>query len=337
MPPVFYRNNPSLLDGHLARWEGLSAYEVRALAWNLRYDFRVSIPRSEMLVSRVAAVAEAGIDPLQKALIGYHKETVQSAASPSFLRGNDENIVLGGGSLDVVHPRLPLGTILDLTALAPTFREARLQGHPAFKRFRTEDQIEYQTDSRNARAWNGFLEKRFMAKDEAGREEFLDEVFYALSKFPRHPVWVTSWDRLQANLKAPRCLEILGAPRRDGPRILLALRYEARDAGTLVRPCQLDAGDFAYHYPSPPKRALKDGGATMDLAVPRGMGDLVPEFIHSQVRFKVEYWKAANHWLEITSGPVMGDLAGARRQHQRLLQARYGTHNPPWMEEFSET
>ena len=334
MPPVFNRYHPSLLDAHLSGWEASQDYPRRAMAWNLRYDFRVFPHRAEQFSKGLAAPLteplDAALDKLELTLVKYQKQTVREAARPSFLEHNEENIV------SAFQPRLLLGTVLDLSGLTHTMSEARRNKHPAFKRFRLEDQLSHAEGAWTAPAWNSFLQQHFLGKNDAGREEFLGDLFYAISKFPQHPVWVTSWDQLKPNLTVPRCLQLVGLPRRDHPRILIALRYPARDVGTLLRPSQLDAGFNPHHHPSPPSRPIKDGGAVMDLALPPGANGLVPEFIHSQIQFTVQHWRAANCWTGQTSAPVLCDLAEARRRHQGLLRTAHGVHNPPWMEEFPE-
>ena len=65
--------------------------------------------------------------------------------------------------------------------------------------------------------------------------------------------------------------------------------------------------------------SLCEGEATRRLPI-------VPEFIHPQTRFRVEYWKAAVRLCGVTTrivGPT-GGLPGYRAAHYEDLVAEYG-------------
>ncbi|HYP14283.1 MAG TPA: hypothetical protein VEQ63_10195 [Bryobacteraceae bacterium] len=333
----FFRNSNCSFEHHLSRWESGGDYSRVALAWNLRYDHRVFQGREAEFLKYFAG-APAGTDPLSVALVEYRKQTVCLRAGSSFLRGeNESNFVFGsprGGS--EIHPNLQLGTIFDLTGCLAAMNNARLDGHPAFRAVRIEDALKPEDAG-----WNGFLYEHFIRQDNLAKQRsLLDDIFYAVDKYAHHrpPTWVTYWDRLASYLTkgSIRALNALGMARRSSPRILVALRYAVRDVGNLVRPTQLDAGDFPFHYPSHPARTCPEGGTTMDCdrgAHYHSAVDLIPEFIHAPTLFNSSYWINGGSWIQQSMYPAPVGLSASRAAHQRALHSIYGLHSPHWMPE----
>ena len=123
-------------------------------------------------------------------------------------------------------------------------------------------------------------------------------------------------------------LEAVGIPRATYPRWILVLRYTAGEARPLVRPTQLEAGWFGFHFPSPLASSADAGGHAMSLGERDGnlRLQILPEFIHARVRYHLKHWKAAGQMCDVTTRAVglVDHLATYRAAHYEDLVADYG-------------
>lgn len=114
--------------------------------------------------------------------------------------------------------------------------------------------------------------------------------------FLDQPCWVAIKDEFLtlADLGTPASwLEAVGLPS-PGPlptdgrlreKVLVILSYSSSELRHLLRPSQIDAGWFAFHFPTPPSRPIDQGGLTMRAGAlgPRSAvadDSLVSEFVH---------------------------------------------------------
>ncbi|MBI1786386.1 MAG: hypothetical protein HYR60_02400 [Acidobacteria bacterium] len=325
--PVFGR----LSDNHgygaaLAAWRVSAFTDMRAMARNLMHDHRVS-PEREADFDAFGGRPRSA-EAIRRAITDYFQERIRVQKKPAFL---DEATNLGNivfGSAEVRDPLLSdyeLARVVDLTGLDRVFSEARRGGMAQFQGFTQETAADSE-----GRGTNRFLEPWLTTGPERA-EEFIEAVLQAMNRFrrttPHHPSWTTGWlafrDYIDAG--AERWLELVGVPKSVFPRWLIVLRYTVGEAGTVVRPTQLDAGWNAFHFPSPPQAARNVGGHPMDLRTSPPANGLIPEFIHEQIDHRMEHWIRAGGLSGATARVVDGDLASLRRTHHRLLVRSYGT------------
>jgi hypothetical protein len=170
-------------------------------------------------------------------------------------------------------------------------------------------------------------------------ERFVECVLRAMNEHriehPFQPTWATAWSAfLPHEMAGPdRWAQALGLCKVDYPRWFVLLRYRVREAGTLVRPTQLDAGWGVYHFPSPPQARLETGGKCMDLNIAGAGNPLLPEFIHKQIEHTMEHWLGTGQRIGRTTRPINGNLAALRRAHYSKLCATYGPGVSAWMPE----
>src|SRR4029077_447694 len=120
---------------------------------------------------------------------------------------------------------------------------------------------------------------------------------------PFNPTWAVLWNDLEMSLDNPpeQWLEVLGVPKQESGRWLVALRYTVGEAGTLARPTLLDAGWNAYHFPSPPQAPPRYGGHPMNLGDHVQAKRLPWEYVHSQISFNIAHWVAGGRRIGRTS------------------------------------
>lgn len=121
-----------------------------------------------------------------------------------------------------------------------------------------------------------------------------------------------------------RWVSALGVYKPVHPRWFLLLKYTVREAGTVARPTQLDAGWGAYHFPSPPRAPLPLGGHPMDLRLSPPATSVLPEFVHKQIRHTLRHWSDGGRHIGRTSAPSGGTLVAVRLTHHELLTRVYG-------------
>jgi hypothetical protein len=121
-----------------------------------------------------------------------------------------------------------------------------------------------------------------------------------------------------------RICEIFGKQLDRETRICL-LRYSAARAGTCVRPCQLDSGHSAIHFPTP-ATYTPCAGYPLDLRPPDD-ADLPVEYLH-YYPFDLEE-KDIVGWG--TAEATSFDLVSVRDRHRERLRSYYGGLPDGWM------
>lgn len=309
---------PAVFDEWLA---GLTM--SRAVARNLMHDHRVTRERAGFFDRFITRPCSC--ETFQRALLKYKERQVQHLSPPDFAVDtlNHGNVLSGtSDGAHVISKDLELANVLDLSLLTEPYAWA--QKHiKAFEGYRdvSPDRLETWLDSKLR---------------SAPPRRFIEDVFamltaYTAHKKPHHPTWVTTWDAFAPYVAQPpeRWPQAVGVERPVG-HWLIVLRYRVRDVGSLARPTQLDAGWYAYHFPSPPQAQASVGGHPVDLAHPGG-APLLPEFIHEQAAYTIEQWDAAGQHVGKIGHSRSWGVAQARRHHHRRLVAAYGVNVANWM------
>ena len=294
----------------------------RAVGVNVRLDHRVTPEREREFAAFVAD--PHGADEILNGIETYFDERIRTTKTPDFVVPslNESNLVSGKFGHAVLHKDLELVRILDLTGLDRVYQWAK----HALGMFR--DLPGRLTDDTLADWLENHLANR--------HRSFIEDVLRALSErsklFAFQPCWVTTWDAFEPILtEAPeKWLTSLGVYRPAAGRLLILLRYPVRDAGTVARPSQLDAGWYAHHFPSPPSVHLGLGGHPMDLSCSSGI--LFPEFIHEEIDYTIEYWDRTGQSVGKTSSPSPRNLGDQRSHHHTMLHVVYGDAVLSWMD-----
>jgi hypothetical protein len=142
------------------------------------------------------------------------------------------------------------------------------------------------------------------------------------------PVWAMSakvfFDDIDLGKDSPdRWFEVVGVHLDTAPVWAILLQYPLRDAGTVARPTILDAGGYAYHFPSPPGINAGLGGFMMDLCIDPACDHVRGEFVHETIDFKLEYWVAAGNRYAETTRTGRDGIGRQRTTHHGLLDRSY--------------
>jgi hypothetical protein len=291
-----------------------------AAAVNFVHDGRVSEERAAHFLRWCRQTGN--IADLALAAEEYLREQVRKFPVATFLH-EDNGINIIGTEDECMADDEPLATVLDLTGLAEVLRKGRIAGLAELQDLPAAASI---TDEQI----NGFYRDRLRHAASAMRHRTVDAILHAVYLSERQPTWAAGWDRFMRRIDAtPQSwLEAVGVPRATFPRWILVLRYTAGEAGTLVRPTQLEAGWSGYHFPSPATGPPDAGGHAMSLHARDGDLRLLllPEYIHARVRFRVQHWIAAGEMCDVTTRAVGPDdhLAAYRAAHHEDLIEHYG-------------
>ena len=307
MPPIFGRDpsqypSSHLYDNAIDAWLSRGP-EYCAMAHNIKHDHRVSWDRESAFDHYVHRPCSA--ESLQKAIVDYFERNIRIRRLPAYVyrETNGKNLLTGPNvRRPLLSPDSQLIRLLDLNGLGRMFRWASKQKR--WKRIFTEfpkvrriwrgqeAAPEKDTEGRDISDWlNDKLEKSSCSQSQS----FIIAALEALNSYgqntPFQPTWATAWSAFEPFEAAgpERWLQVLGVYRSSSPRWIVLLRYKVREAGTLVRPTQLDAGWDRYHFPSPPTTPLGNGGHSMDLRVAPPSTSLLPEYIHKQITHRPEH------------------------------------------------
>ena len=319
MSKLFFRDCPDTINGAIQSYLQASPgdHSAAAIVENFRLDHRVSEARAAEWLS---------LHPVSQAIdfpdaVKKYSDRVRDGRA--FLDDtNESNAVFGWNSSNLLAAKEELVTCLDLTGLHEVLRQpmGELTGdyfdhYPRTVVDESEDAVwdwHNQATSADAQLHAEQILKRLRA--------------HVASGYPRHPVWVSRWERVRGALSQDRpdqWLALLGMSRYFRPRRwLMLLKYQVQQTGTLVRPTVLDSGWYDYHYPSPPQAALQAGGHPMNLC--DRITSPIPEFIHEQSAhlLDVSYWMPG--WLGSTPPTVVvNDLKQLRERHRRVLSGHY--------------
>ncbi len=296
------------------------------MARNVMHDHRVSLIREQ---SFDALNGHPRTDAaLRNALIDHKESHIKTSAAPEFIDAklNGNNIVSGSPSVrQVIHKDARLVRVLDINGLTPIFQWAKRRGYAAFASFPTG------ASGTTVDGWLTDVIRR------TPHERFVKACLDAMNDYclhlPYHPTWAAAWQKFEPFVKegADRWLQVMGMHRPFPGRWLMLLRYLVREAGTVARPTQLEAGWGPHHFPSPPRARMRRGGHPMDLDVSGTPTGLLSEFVHQQISHTVDHWRDTASSIERTSGPTSGSLDIQRNGHHQRLILHYGRSVLHWM------
>ena len=252
MPPVFGRHipDPHPYDKAIAAWLGMSS-SYRAMARNVMHDHRVTVLREQRFGTFCSSPCT--YTSLESGIIDYFNSAVRTRRLPDYVFDslNGINILSGTPTgRHLVHKDLELVRLVDLNGLRVVFAWAKdrgLNGFASFPIVTTDDKVK------------DWLNYQILGRPSNQVERFVECVLRAMNEHriehPFQPTWATAWSAfLPHEMAGPdRWAQALGLCKVDYPRWFVLLRYRVREAGTLVRPTQLDAGWGVYHFPSPPQ------------------------------------------------------------------------------------
>lgn len=327
---VFGRDSrtPHPYASALHEWLASSDYHYRALARNVMHDHRVSARREQIFESSMAYPRTAR--ELEKAIVTYFETRVRTRPLPDYVFAgfNFDNFVTNAAAhLQLIHRDVSLVRVLDITGLHTVFQWAKNRLHPVFAVYPT--------------AWNEvitWLDAHIGPPNDVGQiDQFIETILEVLNSYrlvqPFQPTWATAWAGFErfATENPDVWAECLGMKKTTAPRWLILLRYTVREAGTIARPSQLDAGWYSYHFPSPPQAPLASGGHPMDLRAPADRVGLLPEFIHKQISHSIEHFRRAGSRMGRTTSVNNNALNIQREYHLELLTKSYGSSVRRWM------
>jgi hypothetical protein len=338
------------LEESLAFWEKSIDEYKRALAINLRCDYRIS----ERRANNFKIVFGKWLSNLDDALLNYQKIYVNGEKNPNnpdFCHA--ENLIFDcstGHCCIGFDPKEELVTVMCLNALRTILKDADnklpkriLPNWDELKNLGISEALP--VDS----SFNQWLDNQFTessGKTKSGNSievkkiiaAFFELLEYDLTKRPdyyKFPVWVTKWSLYQkvafisrsgGVLDIDRLNQVVGVNRKwDSWQIVV--KYPTNAVKSLYRPSQLDGGYYPHHFPPPPLQpdsafCFADGGHTVDLASLNL--DLLPEFIHQPIPLKLEYYQG------IIGKTTLKDykVSKPRETHYQNLSNIYYPHKP---------
>lgn len=297
------------------------------MACNLLHDGRIGSKREIQLDEYggkgIVAHPRTGI-ALSASVRDFFDKRIRSTSSPDYVKRelNGHNFIqtASGVQAQGINPTVSLARIIDLTGLRRVYIWAEEQGLPEFEGF--------EADERDT-GLNEYLAARLAAPGGDRASAFVAAVLDALDRrrkpFPFEPVWAVWWADFEPYVdeSAHRWLDLLGmrnAHTEANPRWLIALKYPLASVAPLVRPTQIDADWFPFHFPSPSTAAAEKGGHPMDLTMPPPNTTLLCEFIHQQIRHDVTQVQGGPRQ---TTSPQTGNLHRQRVAHLDRIQHFY--------------
>lgn len=335
MPPVFGREQDLShpYQEALQQWQSLRrSLALRAMARNVRHDHRVS-PEREADFQAFASKLGTDLD-LHNAIVQYHKERIRFRPDPEFLNRtiNESNLIILPND---VFPSedTELVRVLDLSGLNRVFAWAKKKERwkPKF--------VELENPNNDTIVYN-WLKKNLPEQVKEQARNFIGFILEVLNDSqidqPFQPVWATTWKAFTPykDCDPQRWVQLLGV-RKEQPSCLVLLKYTVKEAGTLVRPTQLEAGWYECHFPSPPTARLEIGGHPMDLQLPPKIHHTqpaktqtpLPEYLHKQIKHPPQ------HLLDwgFVEFPKRQNLRLQRIAHHQKLVKHYGDEVHSWM------
>lgn len=294
------------------------------LAKNVEVDDRVSIERALHFAETMRELLlKKGLEP---ALVHYAISTLRSRPEDTYL-----SRAVNGLNLLSDRARYPqfLCHVLSLNALARYLAQEDMgwkYGFPGLNSV-TASQISASGVERIDQVLNGELAN---VDDTPRRVRLVTALLtYHADQAERNqlrPAWAADWERFEAaceNRNNPdRWTSLVGVYRKGGCW-LIVLKYPSSKVGQLVRPTQLDAGAYDYHFPSPGSVSCDSGGASMNLDEPDPVEPL-REFVHRPIRFDLSNWEAAGWRLDRQRGANSNGLQRIRERHLGNLRLAHG-------------
>lgn len=335
MPPVFnrYDLDPHPYDDALQVWLGSLDDTRQAMARNVMHDHRVAEMRAEAFDRFVEHPCTSS--SLDEAMIDYFHDRVRTRKLPDYVykKLNENNLIISRGLYPLIPKYVPLVRALDLNGLGLVCQWANEAAHRKKQWKSTLSKLPVSITDASIAGWlDGELKGASSPKVERIVSDLLDIMYTFGQKQPYQPTWATSWAAFEPYKDdgPDRWLEVLGVSA-PSPRWVILLKYTVAEAGTLARPTILDARGNGYHFPSPPTAPLAYGGHPVDLRIMPRATDLLPEYIHKQIRHTMAHWTDAGAKIELTGTPGHTTLEDQRRAHHELLVKTYGSDVAVWM------
>lgn len=269
----------------------------RMLAWNLLHDDRVSEQRAAEFFRLTGFPSKP--DQVIPALNKYSDHLDAAAPEATYLAPSNANNIIPKSW----RPKFALAHVLNLSKVLWSIPHQTPEGVA-----KTKDRLLSITD----------------------RKPVLEDLLHQAFELQcNRPTWAADWSRLSkySDFVAPDHWNRAVGVWRFRESIQIVLRYEPSRVTQFVRPTQLDAGAYQFHFPSPAGRSPKRGGVAMllqDLETPpRRRLPLVPEYLHAPIRFSFDDWLKAEELLAaVDDGPSPETIAFRRRHWELLTEAK---------------
>ena len=316
--------------------------KTRTLGWNLFHDKRVSPERFDGFTDYLSSISFSITCPasMKDAVSKYHASRVRSRKLPDFLVEplNQTNFHSRSHSLPAVYGNRRLVRVLKLSHLGKVYQAAKVAGIRSLT-----DYLETKVLSDGTTATidiHGWLDRKLGSfSDPSGcfdvtrlsKHSFLSSLLEFMNLYrrqgePYQPVWATGWAEFSSRdwQKPGRWLQMLGVQPSPSPSWLLLLAYDAREAGQIVRPTQLDCGWDPAHFPTP---ASATSAHPMDLDDCQRERFPLPEFIHQQMDHFPTHMVACAR----VPGTHQPPLPPPQRRHYKILADHY-SDVPTWVQ-----
>ncbi len=286
----------------------------RFVALNLLYDYRIPLHCDGNLCD-----LSTKLPTLQDAVKAHQNQVRQDPAGKIFFSGNEDNIIYRSASTG--NPKgihFASRTLVTLMKAGSFLRYLEETGDPETNHLLSQLNLGAKPSAADAEAWTAQLPLQiplFLALYNRYRR------FY-----PRHPVWAADAQQFdQVASGAETWLAAVGLPLPPKADCILQFRYPVSAVPVLARPTQLEAGWFAYHFPSPPCALPEDGGYTLNLIASRlsAPAVLVNEFIHEQIDLGPRYFHAYGIAGPLDPKKQEAEIPERRLSHHRILRERY--------------
>ena len=172
-----------------------------------------------------------------------------------------------------------------------------------------------------------------LALNKVDEDEFRDIIGLALrcidSQGPRPFWWATLSDEMATHANdATRLCSALGLGNYEQGNWVLVFDYKVADAGLLYRPTTLDAGGYAFHFPSPHTHPQ---GVSMAL---RQSEVSCTEILHHALPWEPAAYSIRPSVLQLaqawTAQQAYADLPAKRQRHRVALQGQF-PGDQPWL------
>ena len=337
MPKIFGRValNTHPCEKDLVKWEVSKKHEIRAVAINLRCDHRITPDREREFMSFLN-----NEQSLSDALKSYYKYRIKLNDKPDFILPNlnRENCVFGFSETEnLIGTKEQLVNVLSLNGLIHVFQacveELEDFGFNERRGFEKPNTDELNSD----KGFGDWLNRMLKNASPGKQENFVKSVFDLMNYYKNkkegyyNAIWVSKWDDFEPfiNDGANVWVQVLGV-KRDMGTWQIILKYPVGAAEKIVRPTQLESGDYAYHFPSPENTPKKNGGHPMNLGIKKSLELLLSEFVHVQIDYDISYWVDAGRKIDVITENSC-EIGVLRQNHFNLLVKKYGDPIRKWM------
>jgi hypothetical protein len=346
MPKIF--NTEIDYDGYetlLTQWEGLpdseDYFEEKAMVVNIRCDPRVSEKREQKF-------RDEFFEPHQKIIKAFedHRDKkIRWIVNPEFCEAYCDNVIADCSTSNGEHcenfdKNIDLATVINLNGYRRPIMDSNSEIKNDLLEWSEYNDIDLQTTYTETviteigetiierTGFDIWLDNYLENKTSDEKKSFIEFIFKLLETRMSegkyfHPSWVTNWKYFEPFIKMKRVdgslnidiwNQIVGIPR-NPLSWQIVVKYPADVVKCLYRPSVLDGGCmYPQHFPSPPVAPMAVGGHTMDLGT--SASDLLPEFIHTQIPLKIEYW--------VDAGSLIGQTFLA--DYTKKLKENRGNH-----------